>query len=76
MLEVYVFEDKDGNEDSFETMDAREAKAYAVANNRKWIARQFEFSHSELVEDYTETDDDEAEDDDSMIDLIPDDYPV
>lgn len=66
-IEVYAFEDADGNPDEFTTMDAREAKSYAIANNRKWIARQYEYADSELVEDYTETDDDEINPDDPPV---------
>lgn len=60
-VEVYAFEDREGNSVSdFTTMDPREAKEFAMENKCCWIARIFEFSDSELVEDFTE---EEATDD-------------
>lgn len=56
-LEVYVFEDADGNEfGTFTTQNIEEAKQYARGNKLRIIARVFEYADSEMVEDYTEKD--------------------
>ena len=52
-IEIFSFEDKDGNESGFTTFDAGEAMQYAEKNKLKCIANVFEFSDSELVEDFT-----------------------
>jgi hypothetical protein len=52
-IEVYCFEDADGNAvDYFTTQDIEGARRYAIQNGYAIIARTFEFSDSELVEDY------------------------
>ena len=60
MIEVYVFEDKDGNPDGFSTQNAIEAKEYAERRSLVWYVNKYEFSDSELVQDFTE---DEGEED-------------
>lgn len=57
-IELYSFKDENGNESSFTTQDSDEAREYAKENNLKWIANIFEFSGSELVEDFTLNDKD------------------
>jgi hypothetical protein len=53
MIEVFCFEDADGNAvDYFTTRDIEEARRYAIANGYAIIARIFEYADSELVEDY------------------------
>jgi len=58
-VEVYTFEDADGVESGWHTMDAQEARDYARERGLKWIANRFEFTDSELVEDNTRADADE-----------------
>lgn len=60
-IEVYAFEDADGNADTYTTQDIDEAREYAKKNRRRLIARTFEYSDSEMIEDYTE---EEADEDD------------
>lgn len=56
-IEVYTFEDRDGNEfGTFTTRDIREAKEYARKYGLRIVARIFEYVDSELVEDYTDAD--------------------
>ena len=52
-IRVYTFEQKDGTKPEFTTQDPNEAKKYAQDNGLKMIANDYEFSDSELVEDYT-----------------------
>lgn len=52
-IEVYSFENKEGVPHDFTTQDADQARVYAQENGLKWIANIYEFSDSELVEDYT-----------------------
>lgn len=66
-IEVYVFEDADGNMDSYYTVDPMLAKQYAIEHNLAWIARKFEYIDSELVKDYRK---EEEEDLDEFWDLV------
>lgn len=61
MIERYVFEDKNGHMDNFSTFDINEAKTYARDNSKRLIAQVFECTDSELVEDYTRSDEEENE---------------
>jgi hypothetical protein len=62
-IEVYAFEDKDGNEDgTFTTRDIEEAKRHARKDRLRMMARVFEYTDSELVEDNSGTDDSEDDD--------------
>ena len=73
-IDVYCFEDADGNEfGSFNTQNYAEAQQFARENKFRIICRHFEFSDSEPMDDYTHTsspegeedeDDDESGDDD------------
>lgn len=58
-MEIYVFEDTDGNECGSSTTDAGKARQYAQENGLRWIAYTYEFVDSELVEDYTNENDGE-----------------
>jgi hypothetical protein len=60
-IEVYTFENKYGDEDTYHTQNANDAREYAQKYNLRWIANTFVWDDSELVEDYTERDDDEEE---------------
>jgi hypothetical protein len=52
-IEIYCFEDADGNSvDYFTTQNIEAARRYAIDNGYALIARMFEYSDSELVEDY------------------------
>lgn len=53
-VEIYSFEDEDGNEfGGFTTTDIDEAKKYARDNSLVIIANIFEYADSEIVADYT-----------------------
>ena len=57
-IEVYVFEDKEGNSVcDWTTQDIEEARQFAREEKCRIIARIFEFSDSELVESYINGDD-------------------
>ena len=61
-IEIYTFEDVNGKRRDHTTQDPTEARNYAKHHELKWIALTYEFTDSELVEDYTpeqEHDDDE-----------------
>jgi hypothetical protein len=56
-IEVYAFEDKEGNSVSdYTTQDIAEARQFAMGNGCRLIARIFEYSDFELVESYAEGD--------------------
>jgi hypothetical protein len=59
-LTLYSFEDAEGNEDTYTTMDPNEAREFARENRLKMIAQTYEYSDSVVVEDFTgvEGDDD------------------
>jgi hypothetical protein len=61
MIEVYVFEDKDGNPDTYTTQDARKAKEYAEKWELLWCVNKYVFSDSEVVQDFTVEDTKEGE---------------
>ena len=65
-VELYAFEDENGELDTYTTFNVNEAREYAKQNKRKLIAQIFEYSDSELVEDYTES---EQEEGDELCDL-------
>jgi hypothetical protein len=52
-VELYVFEDSEGCLDTFTTFDSIEARDYASRNSRKMIAQIYEYTDSEVVEDFT-----------------------
>jgi len=56
-IEVYTFEDADGDAfGSWTTQDISEARHYAIRHRLRIIANVYEWTDSELVEDYTEKD--------------------
>ena len=59
MIEVYVFEDKDGNPDGYSTQNAREAKEYAEKWELLWCVNKYVLSDSEVVQDFTPEDEGE-----------------
>jgi hypothetical protein len=62
-IEVYVFEDADGNPfGSYATTNVKDAKEYALDAGLRVVARVYEFSHSEPVPewDFTATEEDDA----------------
>jgi hypothetical protein len=66
-LELYSFEDADGNESgTFTTREIEEAKQYAQDNGLRVIANVYEWSEAVPVSgcDYTGADADDDEDDD------------
>lgn len=58
-IEVYVFEDKDGNLKEWQTQNRVEAKEYAQKWGLVWIAITYEYSDREVVQDFTREDDKE-----------------
>lgn len=56
-IERYAFEDSEGVEQSFTTLNPDEAREYARVRSLRVIAQIFEFSDSEPVSewDFTET---------------------
>lgn len=51
---LYSFEDADGNEfGTFTTFDVTVAREYARTNRMRLIAQEYEYTDSELVEDFT-----------------------
>lgn len=67
MIEVYAFEDAEGNSvTDWTTTDPIEAKEFAQENACRWIARIFEYSDSELVESYCPEDDETDRDDEKV----------
>ena len=50
---VYTFEDEDGSEQVWTTQNPVEARDYARLNQLKMIANEYEYSDSEVVEDFT-----------------------
>lgn len=62
-IEVYTFEDETGESvTDWTTSDIEEARRFARANFCRIIARIFEYRDSELVEDYSEQDEEEDDD--------------
>jgi hypothetical protein len=53
-IERYTFEDSEGREDGYSTMDMGEARDYARAGRLRLIAHVYEWADSEVVEDYTQ----------------------
>ena len=54
-IELYVFEDAEGDIDTFTTFDADEARNYALRYQRRWVAQIFEYADSQVVEDFLPT---------------------
>jgi hypothetical protein len=50
---IYTTEDANGGGDDFQSYDYEEAKSYARKYERRVIANTFEFSDSEMVDDFT-----------------------
>jgi len=50
---VYSFEDRDGNEESFQTQDHDEAKRFAEKYKLKMLCNTFKWSERETVLDFT-----------------------
>jgi len=63
-IEIYTFEDKDGDAEGHETSDYSEAIDYAQRHKLKVISNTYAWQDSECTDDYTEEDEDEDEDDD------------
>ena len=59
-IERYLFEDSDGNEIGWSTFDPTEAREYAQQHGYAMIAHTYEWSDSELVEDFRPGREDEA----------------
>lgn len=56
-IEVYAFEDREGNSiTDWTTQNINEAREFAIHNHCRLIARIFEYADSELVETYAEND--------------------
>jgi len=53
-VEIYTFEDKDGNTQGWTTENPVDAREHAQKHGLRWIANKFELCDSELVEDCTE----------------------
>lgn len=81
-IELYSFEDADGTEQGFTTRDIREAREFAQKHGYRIIANIFEFSDSEMIEDYAgEEEEEDWEEDEEDTDYlnhepIPEDFPV
>jgi hypothetical protein len=68
-IEVYSFEDKDGNEfGTYRTQDPNRARDYARDNKLRVIANIYRFDESVACDDFTEKDEPETEDDDGETD--------
>ncbi len=52
IVEVFVFEDQDGTEETWSTFNAQEAKAYAQQHGFLCRALIYEYADSEPVWDY------------------------
>ncbi len=52
-ITVYSFESKDGTEDTFTTVDVHEARERARRYRMKLIANEYEWTDSEVIEDFT-----------------------
>jgi hypothetical protein len=52
-VEVYAFENAEGEEQTFTTTDAREAQDTARENGWRVIAHTYEWADSEVVWDFT-----------------------
>ena len=52
-ITLYTFEDENGTEDSYSTQDIADAREYAQRYDRALIANEYEWTDSELIEDYT-----------------------
>lgn len=61
MITVYTFEDANGSEAGWTTGDYREARAYAAKHGYKVIANEYEWTDSEVVDDFTGSEDTEGE---------------
>lgn len=58
-IEVYTFESADNTPfGSYSTQNISDAREYARKAKLRLIANTYTFEDSELIEDYTETDDD------------------
>lgn len=60
---VYSFEDENGEPDDYTTQDYHEAYERAVCYGLKIIANTYEWSDSEVVDDFTWTKNDAPSDD-------------
>lgn len=60
-IEVYAFEDADGAEDTYTTLDPRDAEERAARYHLKVIARLYKYADSEVVWDYTGREEGESE---------------
>lgn len=61
-ITVYTFEDAAGNEyGCWHTQDYEQAKAYARLGRLRIIANAFEWSDSEMLDDFTRAEDKEEE---------------
>ena len=59
-MEVYTFENAAGQEaGSYSTTDPRKAKEYGEQHGLKVLAQQYTWEDSELVWDFTDTDEEE-----------------
>ena len=62
-IDVYTFEDADGNEPfGFSTQDFAEARRFAAENRLRVICNQYEFADSYEVDDFTGSDEGDSED--------------
>lgn len=52
-IAVYTFEDRDGNEQGWQTQDYHEAETWASKNAMRVIENTYEWADSELVDDFT-----------------------
>jgi magnesium-transporting ATPase (P-type) len=65
-IEIYTFEDADGNPATdWHTQDYSEAHDHAAAHGYRLIANTYQWADSELIEDFTGSapDDDDSDDD-------------
>ena len=51
--EIYTFEDEDGDEELFNTMDIHEAREYAQKHDLKIIANTYACVDSMVIDDFT-----------------------
>jgi hypothetical protein len=60
-ITLYSFEDAEGNEETFTTLNYDEAREHAIQHQLRLIAQTYEYTDQEMLWDYTGRDEDEEE---------------
>lgn len=56
-ITLYTFEDANGTEDDYSTLNWADAHEYALTYSRRIIGNEYEWQDSEVIEDHTGSDD-------------------